>query len=100
MGLVPLDEDRIRARGSMMALGPLDEERSRPRLSSVGLVTDDRPRKRGSLIGDDERMRPPRGSTPAEERRVYSPVTFQDIARRSTGNSPVKTSAVAKGLNF
>jgi guanylate cyclase len=25
-----------------------------------------------------------------EERRVYSPVTFQDIARRSIANSPVK----------
>jgi guanylate cyclase len=25
-----------------------------------------------------------------DERRVYSPVTFQDIARRSIANSPVK----------
>ncbi|XP_062716548.1 soluble guanylate cyclase 88E [Aedes albopictus] len=29
-------------------------------------------------------------SVGAEDRRVYSPVTFEDVARRSTANSPVK----------
>ncbi|XP_049836050.1 soluble guanylate cyclase 88E [Schistocerca gregaria] len=28
---------------------------------------------------------------PSDERRVYSPVTFQDVARRSIASSPVKT---------
>lgn len=30
-------------------------------------------------------------SAAAEDRRIYSPVTFQDVARRSIANSPVKT---------
>ncbi|XP_067000189.2 soluble guanylate cyclase 88E [Anabrus simplex] len=38
---------------------------------------------RGSLLG----------LVGADERRVYSPVTFQDVARRSTANSPIKNSA-------
>lgn len=29
--------------------------------------------------------------SPAEERRMYSPVTFQDVARRSIANSPNRT---------
>lgn len=31
-----------------------------------------------------------------EERRIYSPITFQDVARRSVANSPTKN-ADAKG---
>lgn len=27
----------------------------------------------------------------SEERRIYSPITFQDVARRSVANSPTKT---------
>lgn len=34
----------------------------------------------------------------AEERRVYSPVTFQDVAVRSTETSPVKTKCVGRGI--
>ncbi|CAH0721164.1 unnamed protein product, partial [Brenthis ino] len=30
-------------------------------------------------------------TSPAEERRMYSPVTFQDVARRSIANSPNRT---------
>ncbi|XP_045506505.1 soluble guanylate cyclase 88E [Colias croceus] len=34
---------------------------------------------------------PPTVTSPAEERRMYSPVTFQDVARRSIANSPNRT---------
>lgn len=30
-------------------------------------------------------------STPPDERRIYSPVTFRDVARRSIANSPVRS---------
>lgn len=30
-------------------------------------------------------------TSPMEERRIYSPVTFQDVARRSLANSPNRT---------
>lgn len=30
-------------------------------------------------------------TSPVEERRIYSPVTFQDVARRSIANSPNRT---------
>jgi guanylate cyclase, other len=33
----------------------------------------------------------PTMTSPAEERRIYSPVTFQDVARRSIVNSPNRT---------
>ncbi|XP_072932242.1 soluble guanylate cyclase 88E [Epargyreus clarus] len=33
----------------------------------------------------------PTVTSPAEERRMYSPVTFQDVARRSIANSPNRT---------
>ncbi|XP_041985381.1 soluble guanylate cyclase 88E isoform X2 [Aricia agestis] len=34
---------------------------------------------------------PPTVTSPTEERRMYSPVTFQDVARRSIANSPNRT---------
>lgn len=34
----------------------------------------------------------------AEDRRVYSPVTFQDVAMRSIANSPVKSLYSGRGL--
>lgn len=33
----------------------------------------------------------PTVTSPVEERRMYSPVTFQDVARRSIANSPNRT---------
>ncbi|CAG9794758.1 unnamed protein product [Diatraea saccharalis] len=39
----------------------------------------------------------PTVTSPAEERRMYSPVTFQDVARRSIANSPNRTEK-EKGL--
>lgn len=33
----------------------------------------------------------PKPATPIEERRIYSPVTFEDVAMRSVVNSPVRT---------
>ena len=48
----------------------------------------------GLLLEQEERKM---AGTPGEDRRVYSPVTFQDIARRSIGNSPVKVLGVSKG---
>jgi len=51
------------------------------RASSVGTKSDsDKPEKESIL-----------GLSSIEERHVYSPVTFQDIARRSIANSPVKS---------
>lgn len=35
----------------------------------------------------------------SDERRMYSPITFQDVARRSVANSPTKT-IDGKGNNF
>ena len=50
------------------------------RASSVGIKSDiDKP-ERSSILG----------LSTIEDRRVYSPITFQDIARRSIANSPVK----------
>jgi len=51
------------------------------RASSVGIKSESDKPERGSNLG----------LSSIEERRVYSPVTFQDIARRSIANSPVKT---------
>jgi guanylate cyclase len=51
------------------------------RASSVGTKSDTDKLEKGSILGL---------SSIGEERRVYSPVTFQDIARRSIANSPVK----------
>ena len=50
------------------------------RASSVGTRSEG-DRERGSTLGL---------ATLGDERPVYSPVTFQDIARRSAANSPVK----------
>ena len=50
------------------------------RASSVGTKSEIDKLEKGSISG----------LTSIEERRVYSPVTFQDIARRSIANSPVK----------
>jgi guanylate cyclase len=50
------------------------------RRSSVGSKSDGEKPEKGSILGP----------IITEERRVYSPVTFQDIARRSIANSPVK----------
>jgi guanylate cyclase len=50
------------------------------RVSPVGIKSDSDRAERGSILG----------LSSIEERRVYSPVTFQDIARRSIANSPVK----------
>lgn len=36
----------------------------------------------------------------SDDRRVYSPVTFQDVARRSIASSPVKTSAHRGTFNY
>lgn len=36
-------------------------------------------------------VRTPVMTSPVEERRMYSPVTFQDVARRSIANSPNRT---------
>ncbi|CAK1541026.1 unnamed protein product [Leptosia nina] len=36
-------------------------------------------------------LKQPTVTSPAEERRMYSPVTFQDVARRSIANSPNRT---------
>ncbi|PNF14028.1 Soluble guanylate cyclase 88E [Cryptotermes secundus] len=52
-------------------------------------------RRPSSVCARSEPEKPEKGSTLGltsigEERRVYSPVTFQDIARRSIANSPVK----------
>ncbi|KAK6625789.1 Soluble guanylate cyclase 88E [Polyplax serrata] len=66
-------------RGSMMGLVLLDEE-DRCRLtmsSSSGVRLEQEERK--TIIN------------PTEDRRVYSPVTFQDIARHSIGSSPAKS---------
>ncbi|EEB09977.1 Soluble guanylate cyclase gcy-31, putative [Pediculus humanus corporis] len=64
--------------------------------SMMGLVTlDDEDRNRivkGSTLGFRLEQEEKKGSgISVENRRVYSPVTFQDIARRSIGNSPIKT---------
>jgi len=50
------------------------------RASTVGTKSDGDKLEKGSILG----------LSSIEERRVYSPVTFQDIARRSIANSPVK----------
>lgn len=36
----------------------------------------------------------------AEDRRVYSPVMFQDVALRSAGNSPVKSLCSGRGKGY
>jgi guanylate cyclase len=51
------------------------------RPSSVGTKSECEKPEKGSMLGL---------ASIGEERRVYSPVTFQDIARRSIANSPVK----------
>jgi guanylate cyclase len=51
------------------------------RASSVGTKSESDKPEKGSILGL---------TSIGEERRVYSPVTFQDIARRSIANSPVK----------
>ncbi|KAK1119732.1 Soluble guanylate cyclase 88E [Melipona bicolor] len=43
--------------------------------------------RRGSKITSPT---PPETSFITEERRIYSPITFQDVARRSVANSPTK----------
>ncbi|VVC94583.1 unnamed protein product [Leptidea sinapis] len=43
------------------------------------------------LLASPTSKQPPTVTTPTEERRMYSPVTFQDVARRSIANSPNKT---------
>ena len=50
------------------------------RVSSVGTKSGSDKLEKGSILG----------LSSIEERPVYSPVTFQDIARRSIANSPVK----------
>ena len=50
------------------------------RASSVGPKSDSDKPEKGSIMG----------LSSIDERPVYSPVTFQDIARRSIANSPVK----------
>lgn len=65
------------------------------------------------LLDEEDRSRVAKGSAMAqlleqeerkilapqsEDRLVYSPVTFQDIARRSIGNSPIKASGLPKGM--
>ncbi|KAL4708528.1 hypothetical protein ACJJTC_014136 [Scirpophaga incertulas] len=54
----------------------------------------------GNTISPHSANRSPQGqkantpvtmTSPAEERRIYSPVTFQDVARRSIVNSPNRT---------
>ncbi|KAL0272964.1 UNVERIFIED_CONTAM: hypothetical protein PYX00_005752 [Menopon gallinae] len=71
-------------RGSMMGLVLLDEE-DRSRVAKGSAMA--------QLLEQEERkiLAPP-----SEDRWVYSPVTFQDIARRSIGNSPVKTTGTPK----
>jgi len=93
MGLVTFEEKKGRPRGSLVALGPLDDTRGRPRLGSMGRFPpeSDRAAFSRSSVPDDDRIRSPRSGTPSEDRRVYSPVTFQDIARWSVANSPIKT---------
>lgn len=51
------------------------------RASSVGTRSDSGKPEQASVLGL---------ISIGEERHVYSPVTFQDIARRSIANSPVK----------
>ncbi|CAH2059313.1 unnamed protein product, partial [Iphiclides podalirius] len=41
-----------------------------------------------ALVSSMPRGQPPTVTSPVEERRMYSPVTFQDVARRSIANSP------------
>lgn len=36
----------------------------------------------------------------SEERRIYSPITFHDVARRSVANSPTKTTEVRGEVIF
>lgn len=43
-------------------------------------------------------VKTPTMTSPVEERRMYSPVTFQDVARRSIANSPNRTEK-DKGYN-
>lgn len=39
-------------------------------------------------------------SNPPDRKGVYSPVTFQDIARRSIAGSPVKSGSVGRGTIY
>lgn len=71
----------------------------------MGLVTlDDEDRSRivkGSTLGFRLEQEEKKGSgISVENRRVYSPVTFQDIARRSIGNSPIKTTGTTLRTNL
>ncbi|XP_055377567.1 soluble guanylate cyclase 88E [Condylostylus longicornis] len=51
--------------------------------------------ERNNSIPNDRRLsvtiaQPSTTMSPSEDRRIYSPVTFQDVARRSVANSPVR----------
>lgn len=52
--------------------------------------------RRGSKIGSPT---PAESTFIPEERRIYSPITFQDVARRSVANSPTKN-ADSRGKQF
>jgi guanylate cyclase len=63
-----------------------------------------------SILGDPQSRRgsskisspTPAGSSGffSEERRIYSPITFQDVARRSVANSPTKNVEVRGRIFF
>jgi len=57
------------------------------------LMSGDPPSRRGSSKMSSPT---PPGSSGffSEERRIYSPITFQDVARRSVANSPTKNVGV------
>lgn len=66
---------------------------SEKRLSSVSIADIQRNCTESSSRRESRLSSPvPQGSTGlmSEERRIYSPVTFQDVARRSVANSPTK----------
>lgn len=70
-------------RGSLLGLVLLDEE-DRSRVAKGSAM--------GLLLEQEERKM---AGTPGEDRRVYSPVTFQDIARRSI---EIRSNSLGAGL--